>query len=325
MERLQARQSQRGAIRQPVDEPCQIRGFRKLREDAMAQARTTQSINPLSLQRVIKKLPNKASGPDSISYDFLRQLPFEAVAQLADLLNQMEKEALLPTQLRMVNIVMIPKNCKVETPIALTSCLYRLWNRVRKHDIVSWQLSLDAAMPWDHARPKKDCLPIAVGRMMHSELCKHNGIHTVTCLADLSCFYDTVTLDILFCISSLHLIFTEVQATQRSGSTASSRAFADMGGRCVLRQGQGLRPNLTQAGLRLNPDKTGFITSSKETAQALKGLLQPGDPAHHDVLRDIGVDATAARRRRVTQVRKRFTEGRARAGIAHRPKLTTSV
>ena len=50
-------------------------------------------------------------------------------------------------------------------------------------------------MPWDHARPKKDCLSIAVGRMLQSELCKHNDIHTVTCLADLSCFYDTVDLD----------------------------------------------------------------------------------------------------------------------------------
>ena len=100
------------------------------------------------------------------------------------------REALLPTQLRMVNIFMF-----VERPIALTSCLYRLWNRVRKQDIVKWQLSLDASMPWDHARPKRDCLSIAVGRMLHSELCKRNNIHTVTCLADLSCFYDTVILE----------------------------------------------------------------------------------------------------------------------------------
>ena len=120
----------------PVDEPCHIRGFRELREDAIEQARILQPINPLSLQRLIKKLPHKASGPDGISYDFLKQLPFEAVAQLANLFNQMEQEALLPTQMRMVNIVMIPKNLKVERPIALTSCLYRLWNRIRKQDIV---------------------------------------------------------------------------------------------------------------------------------------------------------------------------------------------
>ena len=96
------------------------------------KARDMQAINPISLQRVVKKLPNKASGPDGISYDFLKQLPFEAVTQLAKLLNTMEQEALLPTQLRMVSIVMIPKNPKVERPIALTSCLYRLWNRVRR-------------------------------------------------------------------------------------------------------------------------------------------------------------------------------------------------
>ena len=72
-----------------------------------------------------------------VHYDFLKQLPFEAVTQLAKLLNIMEQEALLPTQLRMVSIVMIPKNPKVERPIALTSCLYRLWNRVRNRTLSS--------------------------------------------------------------------------------------------------------------------------------------------------------------------------------------------
>lgn len=67
-----------------------------------------------------------------------------------------------------------------------------------------------------------------------------------------------------------------------------------------------LRKHLTQAGLRLNADKTGFITSSKETAMALKALLGEGDPQHYDVFRDLGIDATCAKGRRVTQIRKRL-------------------
>ena len=107
----------------------------------------------------------------------------------------MERAALLPTQLTYTNIVLIPKSAKVERPIALTSCLYRVWNSYRKHDIQRWQMTLDDELPWDQARPKRDCLSIAVGRMLKSEIKKHQGIHTVTCLADLSCFYDTVNLD----------------------------------------------------------------------------------------------------------------------------------
>ena len=370
----------------PVDEPCHIRGFRELREDAIEQARTLQPINPLSLQRVIKKLPHKASGPDGISYDFIKQLPFEAIAQLANLFNQMEQEALLPTQLRMVNIVMIPKSLKVERPIALTSCLYRLWNRIRKQDIVKWQLSLDTAMPWDHARPKKDCLSIAVGRMLQSELCKHNDIHTVTCLADLSCFYDTVDLDKLIQPAReleyplLHLkmaidlyrgprviqaegiatdpqhyrkgilqgcpqapaiaklvLYKPLLSLQRQHPAALLQTWVDdvsfdVRGRDptyvaqeALQSYRCLHAALTEAGLKLNTEKTGFITSSKETATALKAILQPGDPEHYDVFRDLGIDATAAKRRRVPQVRKRFSKGRARVDIMHRLKLHTNV
>ena len=119
--------------------------------------------------------------------------------------------------------------------------------------------------------------------------------------------------------SSSHCKTCRVQAAQRAGSAISEQYPA-------VHLQTWVDDVSLMSGLRLNPDKTGFITSSKETAaNALKGLLQPGDPAHYDVFRDLGIDATAARRRRVTQVRKRFQKGRARAGIAHRLKLNRSV
>ena len=57
-----------------------------------------------------------------------------------------------------------------------------------------------------------------------------------------------------------------------------------------------LQRHLNEAGLKLNTDKTGFLTSSKEAAKALDALLQPGDPQHHNVLRDLGIDATNTKR-----------------------------
>ena len=40
------------------------------------------------------------------------------------------------------------------------------------------------------------------------------------------------------------------------------------------------------------PDKTGFISSSKEVGKALDANLQEPDPKHYNVLRDLGIDAT---------------------------------
>ena len=334
----------------------------------------------------MRKLPNKAAGPDGISYDFLRHLPYPAVSRLASLLTEMERSAELPIQLRHTNIVMIPKNERIERPIALTSCLYRLWNSYRKHELHRWQLSLDQDMPWDFARPHKDCLSIAVGRMLKAEIGKHQGIHTVTCLADLTCFYDTVQLDHLIEPAEelhcppLHLklaldLYTGPRLIQAEGIAGNPTYYEkgilqgcpqapaiaklvlfrplrdlvqthpavqlqtwvddvsyDIKGRdpdYVAREAilafRTLKQRLEQAGLKINSDKTGFLTSSKEAAKALDINLQPGDPQHHNVLRDLGIDATNSKRRRVAQIKKRYLKGRGRAGIMMRLKLNPSI
>ena len=73
------------------------------------------------------------------------------------------------------------------------------------------------------------------------------------------------------------------------------------------------------------PDKTGFISSSKEVGKALDANLQEPDPKHYNVLRDLGIDATNSRRRRVIQIKKRYLKGAGRAGITHRLKLNPHV
>ena len=63
----------------------------------------------------------------------------------------------------------------------------------------------------------------------------------------------------------------------------------DFAAREALEAFRTLQHQMELAGLKLNTDKTGFLTSSKEAARALKALLREGDPEHYDVLRDLGV------------------------------------
>ena len=380
--RIHAREQQWGDIWIPRTEPLPIRGLPDLKRAAQAHAQQTKAIDSSLLQKLMRRLPNKAAGPDGISYDFLRHLPYPAVEKLASLLTEMEQEAELPLQLRHTNIVMIPKNERIERPIALTSCIYRLWNSYRKHDLHKWQLGLDKDMPWDHARPHKDCLSIAVGRMLKAEIGKHQGIHTVTCLADLTCFYDTVQLDHLIEPATeldyppLHLklaldLYTGPRLIQAEGIAGDPKYYEkgilqgcpqapaiaklvlyrplralvlehpavllqtwvddvsydikgtdpDYVAREAVLAFRTLQANLAVEGLKLNTEKTGFITSSKESAKALDALLRQDDPKHHNILRDLGIDATNSRRRRITQIKKRFLKGRGRVGIMLRLKL----
>ena len=385
-QRTEAREQQWGSIWIPLEGPLPVRGIQELRRQAQAQALQWKSIDSSLLQKIMRKLPNKAAGPDGVSYDFLRHLPYPAVEKLSQLLREMEQEAELPLQLRHTNIVMIPKNERIERPIALTSCLYRLWNSYRKYELHRWQLGLDDDMPWDHARPHKDCLSIAVGRMLKAEIGKHQGIHTVTCLADLTCFYDTVQLDHLIEPAQelhyppLHLklaldLYTGPRLIQAEGIAGQPRYYQkgilqgcpqapaiaklvlykplrslvqehpavllqtwvddvsfdikgtdpDYAAREAVLAFRTLQHHLTAAGLSLNNDKTGFITSSKESAKALDALLKEDDPQHHNVLKDLGIDATNSRRRRISQIKKRFLKGRGRAGIMLRLKLANTT
>ena len=216
---------------------------------------------------------------------------------------------------------------------------------------------------------------------------KHQGIHTVSCLADLSCFYVTVNLDNIIEPAArilqypvLHLKFAldlysgprTIQAEGISGdpkhyqrgilqgcpqAPAISKLILyrplkqlvqthpavslqtwvddvsyDIQGRdpaYVAREAllafRALKAGLEAAGLVINTDKTGFITSAKEVSKELTMLLTPQNPAHYDVLRDLGVDATGTRRRRVMQVRKRFHKGSASTGIMHRLRLAPTT
>ena len=106
----------------------------------------------------------------------------------------METQAQLPTQQQMHMVIMLPKNSAKERPIALTSLLYRVWCRLRKPLLDQWQKQLPTTMQHDRARPGAQVLQVALERLLRQEVRKANGCHGVTCLMDMSTFYDTINL-----------------------------------------------------------------------------------------------------------------------------------
>ena len=73
-----------------------------------------------------------------------------------------------------------------------------------------------------------------------------------------------------------------------------------------------LHQRLTSLGLKVNPKKTAFIATDRDTVHALKGPLQEHEPPISTVMRDLGVDHQAARRRRIPVLRQRFQKAKQR-------------
>ena len=112
----------------------QTREFTKseVQQAAQQQAATLQPLTPGMLQRVLKALPDRASGPDAVSTQMLKSIPPLALTPLLQLFQSMETTAELPTQLQMHLVVMLPKNQRLERPITLTSTLWRVWRRLEE-------------------------------------------------------------------------------------------------------------------------------------------------------------------------------------------------
>ena len=86
----------------------------------------------------------------------------------------------------------------------------------------------------------------------------------------------------------------------------------DLTGQQAVEAYRDLHHRLTSLGLQVNPKKTAFIATDRDTEHALKGLLQDHEPPISTVMRDLGVDHQAARRRRIPVLRQRFQKAKQR-------------
>ena len=75
---------------------------------------------------------------------------------------------------------------------------------------------------------------------------------------------------------------------------------------------QHLRADLTTAGLIVNSHKTAFIVTDRVIHKALEKVLGPDDPPIQTVMRDLGIDHSAGRRRRIATLQQRFKKNKQR-------------
>ena len=145
----------------------------------------------------LAKLPQKASGPDGISYAMLKNLPLEGVTDLCNMYRQWELSGRLPDQVCATLVVLLPKKEDIERPISLTSVLYLTWCKLRWQKLRDWQGDALPRMPWERSMPGMQVLHVALMRLLKCEVGKAIGRSVVSLLVDLQCFCDSATLELL--------------------------------------------------------------------------------------------------------------------------------
>ena len=80
-----------------------------------------------------------------------------------------------------------------------------------------------------------------------------------------------------------------------------------------------LKSGLEQAGLKLSTSKTGFLTSTNECKRIINLARREEQPRAHDLLKDLGLDSSGARRRRIGTT-KGASQGPRTPHEAHTPQ-----
>ena len=109
--------------------------------------------NPFSLDELrdaISKLHDSAVGPDDIHYHILKHLPLNAVNTLLETLNNIWFAGNFPPSWRTSTVIPIPKPAKDASdpnnyrPIALTSCLCKVMERMINHRLVWFKKKINS-------------------------------------------------------------------------------------------------------------------------------------------------------------------------------------
>ena len=177
-----------------IDAPDHSGERERLRWEAIQQARRWEDLDPREVMKRLRKLPQKACGPDGISYALLKNLPIEGVTDLCNMFRSWELAGRLPEQVCTTLVLLLPKKEEIERPISLTSVLYRTWCKLRWNKLRHWQSSIGQRLPWGRSLPGTQVLQVALMRLLKCEVGRAVGRHVVTLLVDLQCFYDSVEL-----------------------------------------------------------------------------------------------------------------------------------
>ena len=345
----------------------------RLRWEAIQQARKWEDLDPHMVMKRFRTLPQKACGPDGISYALLKNLPIEGVTELCNMFRTWELAGRLPEQVCTTLVLLLPKKPDIERPISLTSVLYRTWCKLRWDKLKHWQSSIGQRLPWERSIPGTQVLHVALMRLLKCEVSRAVDTHVISLLIDLQCFYDSVELEQLLHLwepldyPAVHMNFLYkvysgprlLQAEQVTSSPVHCRKgilagcpMAPLLAKLVLAPAienfvgqhpkssvdvwvddisvdfvgqdahtvtqdalagyEELKQGLEAAGLTLSVSKTGFLTSSIECKKQLNLMRREDQPKAQDLLKDLGLDSSGARRRRIGTQQQRLLKGRGR-------------
>ena len=141
-ERMEKRIQQWSSIWQQKEQPSEPRTLQALVYKGQKHAKELQPLHAHQVWQVIKRLSQKAPGLDAVGYDYLKELPFQAMPDLVAFFHEVEAQATVPNQWTTSLIALLPKTSEIERPIALVASLYRLWCKVRAPYTQQWQHSI---------------------------------------------------------------------------------------------------------------------------------------------------------------------------------------
>ena len=245
---------------------------------------------------------------------------------------KIEGKAMVPNQWMVALVALLPKSAEIERPIALVATLYRLWCRLRSNYTKEWQSQLEDKYPWERAVPGAECLQVALKRAFITERNQAMKKAVILVLLDVSNFYDRINLQKLaerWLVSNYpgtHAAFAmQIYCGTRilEAGEASNPMWTENG--IVAGDPQALLAakiylqkafkTFCKKYLHLHTDlwidDLSFDVIDRDAANAvrialqaydyIKELLEEGNagPVVHDVTRDLGVDCTAGRLRRI--------------------------
>ena len=345
----------------------------RLRYEGIVQARSWEGLDPHAVMKKLRKLPQKACGPDGISYAMLKNLPIEGVIEMCHMMRKWELSGRLPDQVVTTLVLLLPKKADIERPISLTSVMYRTWCRLRWDKIREWQSTIGQRLPWERSLPGQQVLQVALMRLLKCEVGRATGRQVISLLLDLQNFYDAVQLEQLLelweplqfppaVMNMIFEVYTGPRLLQAEGVTSSavhcakgmlagcpaaplvaklvlapvlqtfqekfpkasvdvwvddiSMDFSGEDAYSVCQQALAgydeIKHGLEAVGLQLSPSKTGYLTSTAEAKRSINLHRTDQQPKAHNLLKDLGLDSSGGRRRRIGSQQKRLLKGSGR-------------
>ena len=155
-----------------------------LLEKAKQQALDLPMISSRQFLCTLQDMARKKPGLDAWMVQDLLLMPEAALSSLVYQLRQAEIKGKWPVQIQHVAIAMLPKDELAARPIALTSVLYRRWNKCRKHLLAAWVKATQGITPWDHLTPGSEVEGVSQSRQLRAEVSVQLGLaHAVVLLS----------------------------------------------------------------------------------------------------------------------------------------------